>query len=169
MRDLGGSPRTLEAAASALEARADLANATHARLIAVLRLLLLGRLDAAASALGGLDMRNVTWPSLKAVAELVAAEIALRTLRTASACEALTRAQAAAARASVPALVAEVAEAQAAIDRPAARRVQAGGEALLRLPDVEALLASDALVVDGCRRCLRSRAVSNLNRNTRPG
>ncbi len=47
MRDLGGAPRTLAAAAAALEARADRANALHARLIAVRRLLLVGRLDAA--------------------------------------------------------------------------------------------------------------------------
>jgi hypothetical protein len=52
--------------------------------------------------------------------------------------------------------MAEVAEAQAALERPAARRWQAGEEALLRLSDVEALLASGALVVDACRRGLRS-------------
>src|SRR4029079_15599131 len=34
MRDLGSSPRTLAAAADALEARADRTNALHARLIA---------------------------------------------------------------------------------------------------------------------------------------
>ena len=45
MRDLLGSPRTLAAASATLEARADHANALHARLIAVRRLLLLGRLD----------------------------------------------------------------------------------------------------------------------------
>src|SRR5689334_9626512 len=49
MRDLGGSPRLLGAAAAALEARADRVNALHARLIAVRRLLLLGRLDEAAA------------------------------------------------------------------------------------------------------------------------
>src|SRR5881392_2213525 len=35
MRDLGGSPRVLTAAAAALDARGDRANATHALLIAV--------------------------------------------------------------------------------------------------------------------------------------
>ena len=45
MRDLRGSPRTLAAASATLEARADPANALHARLIAVRRLLLLGRVD----------------------------------------------------------------------------------------------------------------------------
>src|SRR5213596_2629896 len=51
MRDLRGSPRTLAAASATLEARADRANALQARLIAVRRLLLLGRLDEAAASL----------------------------------------------------------------------------------------------------------------------
>ncbi len=42
--------------------------------------------------------------------------------------------------------------------RPAARRWQAGDVAPLRLADVEALFASGALVVDACRRGLRSGA-----------
>ena len=155
MRDLGGSPRTLSAAAAALDARADRANAVHARLIAVRRLLLLGRLDEAAAVLAVLDTRTLASPALVAVAEMAAAEVALRTLRTASAREALLRAQAAAERARVPALLAEVDEARAALERPAARRWQAGDEALLRMDEVEALLASGALVVDACRHGLR--------------
>jgi hypothetical protein len=55
----------------------------------------------------------------------------------------------------VPALQAEVAEARAALDRPAARRLHAGHEDLLRLEEVEALLGSGALVLDACRRGLR--------------
>src|SRR5262249_27939585 len=51
MRDLGGSPRALAAAAATLDARNDHGNALHARLIAVRRLLLLGRIDAAAQEL----------------------------------------------------------------------------------------------------------------------
>jgi hypothetical protein len=155
MRELGGLPRTLAAAAAVLDARGDRANATHARLIAVRRWLLLGRLHEAAAALATLDMRSLATPSLVAVAELAAAEIALRMLRTAPAREALQRGQAAAERARVPALIAEVAEAQAALDRPAARRWQAGHEAPLRVADVEALFASGALVIDACRRGLR--------------
>src|SRR2546423_14339698 len=58
MRDLRGSPRTLAAASATLEARADRANALQARLIAVRRLLLLGRLDEAASALARPDARR---------------------------------------------------------------------------------------------------------------
>lgn len=131
MRDLGGSPRSLAAASATLEAHADHANALQARLIAARRLLLLGRLDEAA---------------------LAAAELALRSLRPGPAQAALARAHEAADRARVPALLAEVAEARAALDRPAARRLSNGGEQALRLDEVAALLASDALVVDACRR-----------------
>ncbi|QFZ86037.1 helix-turn-helix domain-containing protein [Variovorax paradoxus] len=151
MRDLGGSPRALIAAAVTLEARDDLANALQARLIAARRLLLLGRLDEAAAALSLLDGHSLP-PSLAAVAELASAELALRSLRTGTARAALTRAHDAALRARVPALLAEVAEARAALERPAARRIAADGEQALRLDEVEALLASDALVVDACRR-----------------
>ena len=155
MRDLGGSPRALAAAAAALEARADRANALQARLIAARRLLLLGRLDEAGSALAWLDPRGLP-PSLTAVAELAAAELALRSLRPSVAEAALDRAQAAAERSRVPALQAEVAEARAAFDRPAAKRIAGDGAQALRLDEVAALLASDTLVLDGCRRTLRT-------------
>lgn len=154
LRELGSPPRTLALAASALETRADLGNATHARLIAVRRLLLLGRLDEAAAALAALDATGPASPSLMAVSALAAAEIALRTLHTAAAHAALDRAAAAAVQAQVPALMAEVAQARTALERPAARRWQAGEAAPLRLAEVEALLASGALVVDACRRRL---------------
>jgi tetratricopeptide (TPR) repeat protein len=151
MRDLGGSPRALATASATLEAHADRANALQARLIAARRLLLLGRLDEAAATLARLDARGLP-PSLAAVAELAAAELALRSLRPGPARAALARAHEAAERARVPALLAEVAEARAALDRPAARRLSNGAEQALRLDEVAALLASDALVVDACRR-----------------
>lgn len=153
LRDLGGSPRSLAAAAATLDAHADHANALHARLIAVRRLLLLGRLDEAAAALAQLDPRGMP-PSLVAVAEMSAAELALRSLRVEFARMALARAREAAHRARVPALLAEVEEVQAALDRPAARHLGADGEQVLRLDEVAALLASDALVVDTCRHGL---------------
>jgi len=158
LRDLGGSPRTLAAAAATLEAHADRANALHARLIAARRLLLLGRPDEAAAALTHLDLsagaRGLP-PSLLAVAELMAAEVALRSLRTVPARAALARAHEAAERARVPALLAEVAEARSALDRPAARRLDAGHAQPLRLDEVEALIDSGALVVDACQHGLR--------------
>ena len=155
MRDLGASPRTLAAAAAALDARGDRSNALQARLIAVRRLLLVGRLADAESALAELD-REALPPALSAVANLAAAEIALRSLRTAPARAALERAADAAERANIPALRTEVTDALAALDRPAARRVGGAGGHLLRLADVEALYASGALVVDACRRGLRA-------------
>jgi hypothetical protein len=156
MRDLGGSMRALKTAAGAL-ARGDRINALQARLIAVRRLVLLGRLEEAAAALGRLDGRGMP-PSLSAVAELTAAELALRSLSTGPAQAALVRAHEAAERARVPALVAEVAEARAAMERPAARKLFSGGEHPLRLDEVAALLGSGTLVIDACRRGLRAGA-----------
>jgi tetratricopeptide (TPR) repeat protein len=158
MRDLNTSPRALTAAAAMLEARADHANALQAHLVVVRRLLLLGRLEQAADALARLDIRGMP-PSLAAVAELTAAELALRSLHIGAARDLLGRAHEAAERARVPALVAEVAELRAAIDRPAARRHFTGGEQTLRLDEVAELQASGALVIDACRRGLRAGAV----------
>ena len=153
MRDFSGSPRALAAAAATLEAHADNANALQAWLVTARRFLLLGKLDDARAALARLDAHGLP-PILRAVVELTAAELALRSLRVGDARMALARAQAAAERAQVPALQAEVAEARAALDRPAARRLTADGEVALRLDEVSALLASDALVVDACRHGL---------------
>lgn len=155
MRDLGATPHTLAKAAITLERAGDHANAVHAQLIAVRRLLLLGRLNEAADALAALDARPLP-PPLLAVAELASAELALRSLQTAPARAALVRAHEAAQRAAVPPLLAEVEEARTALTRPAARRVGAAEQQPLRLDEVEALLASGALVVDACRRGLRA-------------
>jgi hypothetical protein len=158
LRDLGGTPRTLAAAAAALDRHGDRANALHARLIAARRLLLLGRLTEAASALAELDSSGAP-PALGALAALAQAEVALRSLRTAAARDALARAQKAAQRAQVPALQAEVSDALAMLERPAARRVDGSGHVqALRIDEVEALLSSDALVLDACRRGLHADA-----------
>ena len=157
MRDFAGSPRSLASASDTLAAHGDPANALQARLIALRRLLLIGRLDECAAALARLDTLGLP-PSLAAVAELAAAELALRSLRIGPARDALARANEAAGRARVPALLAEVAEMRSALDRPAARRLSASGEQTLRLDEVAALLASGELVVDACRRGLRTGA-----------
>lgn len=157
VRDLTGAPRALEAAIDTLEARGDRVNALHARLIAIRRLLLLGRIDEAEASLSHLDVRGMP-PVLVAIAERVFADVALRRLRTRPAREALERAHEAARRAHVPALVAEVEHARAALERPAARQHRAGSEQPLLLGDVEALFQSDELVVDACRRAVRGGA-----------
>lgn len=151
MRELKALPRSFAVAIGTLEAHGDLANATHARMTAARRSLILGRLDEAAHMLEPLDLRGMP-PLLVAVAELTTAELALRSLKTADARASLARAAAAAATARVPALEAEVAEARVSLDRPAARRITRGSEQTLRLEQVERLLVSGALVVDACRR-----------------
>lgn len=160
-RELGGGPHTLAAAAAALAARGDRANATHARQIALRRLLLLGRIDEAAAASAALVVQDLATPARVVVAELATAEIALRRLHIGTAQAALQRAQAAAEQARVPALSAEVDEALAVLQRPAARRWQAGTETPLTLAEVVALLDSGALVVDLCRRAMHCGAVTH--------
>jgi hypothetical protein len=150
MRDFAAAPRALAAALAVLEAHGDYGNALQARLIAARKLLLLGRLEAAAAELSRLDIRALT-PALAAVAQLAAAELAMRSLRPAPARAALAQAQAAAARSGVPELLAEVMEANAALQRPAAR-LHGGGA--MSLDEVAALLASGKLVLDACRRGL---------------
>jgi hypothetical protein len=155
MRDVAESPRALEAAMAALETCGDRANALQARLVAARRHLLLGRLDEAAALLAPVDPARLP-PLSGAVAALASAELALRGLRIDAARAALAQARDAAARAGVAALQAEVADAHAALERPAARRLVEGAWQPLRLPDVAALRESGALVVDACRHGLRA-------------
>jgi hypothetical protein len=154
MRDLRGSTRTLTAAIASLEAHADRANAQQARLILARRWLLLGRLGDAESALAYLDGQRLP-PTLATVLALASAELALRSLRVGPARAAMTQAHEAAAVAGIPALTAEVAEARASLDRPAACRIVAGVEHALTLDEVASVLTSGELVVDACRRRLQ--------------
>jgi DNA-binding transcriptional ArsR family regulator len=111
-------------------------------------------LDEAERMLAGFDPAPFP-PALRAVHELVIAGIAIRRVRTQAARTALARAACAAREAGIPALMAEVEGAALALNRPAARLVANGAERLLLLEDVEAFLASNALVVDACRHVVR--------------
>ncbi len=104
--------------------------------------------------------------ALRAAHELLLAGIAMRRIRTEPARTALVRAEAAARRSGIPALVAEVAVAFEALNAPAARLIAKGEERPLRLEQVEALLASSAFVVDACRNAVRhdSRVISLAKR-----
>jgi hypothetical protein len=155
-RDLGWSPKALDAARVTLEAHGDHDNATHARHLEIRRLLLIGRLDEAERTLATLDTTRLG-PASRTIHELVAAGIAMRRLHTKQAEAALARATDAARQAHIPALAAEVEDARAVLQRPAARLLARGAERPLRLAEVEALLASAALVVDGCRHVVRHR------------
>jgi DNA-binding transcriptional ArsR family regulator len=153
-RDLGWSPKALGAARITLETHGDRVNAAHARYLEVRRLLLTGRLDEAERRLAALDPAPLP-PVLQAAHALVVAGIALRRLRTKAARDALARAERAARDAGIPALAAEVESAADVLKVPAARLIARGEERLLKLEEVEAVFASGALVVDGCRHAVR--------------
>jgi hypothetical protein len=163
-RDLGWPAKALDAARATLEAHGDRVNAAHARNLEIRRLLLIGRLDEVERTLAELDPAPFP-PALKAAHELVVAGIAMRRLRTKTARAALARAGRAARDADIPALTAEVESASLVLNTPAARLIAGGDERLLLLEDVEALLASKALVVDACRYVVRdARTVVSLAR-----
>ena len=153
-RDLGWPAKALEAARVTLEAHGDRVNAAHARYLEVRRLLLIGRLDDAERMLVDLDPAPFP-PASRAAHELIVAGIAMRRLRTKTARAALARAESAARNAAIPALTAEVENASVVLNTPAARLIARDEERLLRLEEVEALLASKALVVDACRHVVR--------------
>jgi len=153
-RDLSWPAKALDSARATLEAHGDRVNAAHARHLEVRRLLLIGRLDEAEQALAGLDPTPFP-PASRAAHELVVAGIAIRRLRTGTARAALARARRAARIADIPALAAEIDSAALVLATPAARLIVRGTERLLLLKEVEALLASDALVIDACRHVVR--------------
>src|SRR5690348_2954930 len=153
-RDLGWPMKALESAEATLARHGDRVNAAHARHLIARRLLLTGQLDDAERAIADLDVALFP-PASRAVFELVVAGIALRRLRTRTARDALARAADAARTAGIPSLAVEVERSSRVLDTPAARLLAAGGERLLLLEDVEALLSSDALIVDACRNAVR--------------
>ena len=153
-RDLGWPAKALDTARATLEAHGDQVNAAHARYLEVRRLLLIGRLDEAERMLAGFDPAPLP-PASRAAHELVVAGIAMRRLRAKAAREALARAGRAAHQAAIPALTAEVENALLILNTPAARLMARGKQRPLLLDDVEALLASKALVVDACRHAVR--------------
>lgn len=153
-RDLNWPTKALEAARVTLEAHGDRLNAAHARYLEVRRLLLVARLDEAERALAGLDPTPFP-PALRAAHELVVAGVALRRLQTRAARAALERARRAAGLAGIPALIAEVDNAALVLNTPAARLIARAEERPLLLDEVEALLASKALIVDACRHVIR--------------
>jgi hypothetical protein len=104
---------------------------------------------------------------LRTAHELVVAGIALRRIRTKAARAALARADRAAREARIPALTAEVETASLVLNTPAARLIVRGEERLLLLEEVEAMLESNAFIVDACRHLVRdARTVVSLT--TRP-
>jgi hypothetical protein len=153
-RDLAWPTKALAAASATLDAHGDHANAAYAHSLEVRRLILIGRLDDAEHELQERDLSALT-PALRTVHELARAGIAMRRVRARAAHAALARAEEAARWARIPALAAEVEQALAQLDTPVARLIARGEERSLLLEDVEALIASKALVVDACRNLVR--------------
>jgi hypothetical protein len=165
-RDLGWPANALETARAALERHGDRANAAHARHLQIRRLLLIGHLDEADRALAKFDAAPLP-PALRAAHQLAVAGIAMRRLRIKTARAALAEAERAARHAGIPALMAEVESTALVLNAPAARLIAPGEERLLLLEEVEALLASGALVVDACRHVVRD-ADAAVSLATRP-
>ncbi|KFC65374.1 hypothetical protein FF80_02838 [Devosia sp. LC5] len=153
-RDLGWPEAALAKARTTLEARGDHINATHALHLEVRRLLLLGRLDEAESQLGALAPAPLP-PALIAAQEMIIAGIAMRRLQATAARAALARAHLAARHSGIAALLAEVENASAMLDAPAARLIVRDEQRILHIEEIEALLASDALIVDASRNVVR--------------
>ncbi len=164
-RDLGWPAKALVTARTTLEQHGDHTNAAHARYLEIRRFLLIGRLDDAESRL--MNPASLP-PALKTVHELVVAGIAIRRLETKVARVALARAERAASQAGIPALAAEVETAYGALKMPAARLIARGKERMLLLEDVEAILASNALIVDACRYVVRGGARTEVPLAKRP-
>src|SRR4051812_42697954 len=153
-RDLGWPAKALDAARATLEAHGDRVNVAHARYLEVRRLLLIGRVDEAERTLDALDPTLLP-PASRTAHELVVAGIAVRRLNMKAARAALARAERAVRDARIPALAAEGESAVRGVDTPAARLIAQGEERPLLLEEVEALLASNAFVVDATRHAVR--------------
>jgi hypothetical protein len=163
-RELGWPTKALDAARATLDEHGDRLNAAHARYVAIRRLLLIGHVDEAERRLAELDPAGLP-PASRTVHELVALGIAIRRLRTSVARAALVRAERAASQAHIPALTAEVERASLVLTTPAARLISREADTPLLLEDVEAVSASNALVVDACRNVVRdSRTMVSLAR-----
>jgi hypothetical protein len=149
VRDLDACATLLADAHRTLDGHGDHANAAHARYLEIRRLLLMGRLDDAEQRLAALDPAGMP-RALCAAHELTAAGIAMRRMRAQAARAALARADAHARAAGIAALGAEIEWAARLLDAPAARLVTPEGQRDVLLDDVERLMASTTLVVDGC-------------------
>ncbi len=165
-RDLAWPAKPLDSARLTLERHGDEANAAHAHYLAIRRLLLIGRLNEAERLTAGFDPKAMPAAS-QAAYQLVVGGIAIRRLSIKFARAAFAQARHLAHKARIPSLLAEVDSATEALDVPAARLIAHGEMRQIRLDDIEALLASNALVVDACRHVI-SQSGKTISLETRP-
>lgn len=164
-RNLGWPADRLDQARGILEHHGDHANAAQVYYLEARRQLLVGQVNDAEKTLGKVDPSTLS-PAAIAIHQLLLAGIALRRIQTRTARKALHLATQAANAARIPALIAEVDTAYRVLEEPAAYKASKSTSHIMRLADVEDLLASDTLVVDACRYVIRHRyaAVSLINR-----
>ncbi|NTX04657.1 HTH domain-containing protein [Myxococcus sp. CA040A] len=154
-RDFEGAEVVLVEALRTFELHGDSENARYTRLLQARHALVLGRVDAAERLLAELDPSDA--PAMHStLARLLSFEVALRRGEIRSARTALEHARVAARNARIPALGSEVEHAARVLSIPAARVVVRGEARPVLLDEVESLLGSEHLVVDACRRALRS-------------
>jgi len=151
-RDLTSLPKSLDAVRTTMEQHGDRLNAAHAQFVDARRHLLIGRPSEADRIIAEIDPEPFP-PALRAAYELVVAGIAIRRQRAKAAQSSIERAELAARRAGIPSLQAEVESAFRVTAAPVARVV---GGRLIRLDELEEMLASGTLVVDACRRAVRN-------------
>jgi hypothetical protein len=154
-RDLGEAEEVLADAERELDRLGDGDNALFVRLQRIRGRLLVGAVDEAAAMMDRLELQGSP-PRLRALAGLVAADLAVRRLAAGQARTHLAAARRAGQAAAIPALSEEIERALAELDAPVARAVSAGVERSVTLAEVEALETSPDLIVDVCRRQLRA-------------
>ena len=162
LRDLRGAARGLGDAVNLLARRGDIANAVLGRLVQVRRLVLLGQVDQAASTLAKLTLTRAP-PRFVALTGLIAADIAIKRAQATVAARALQAASRAAREARIVALSNEIEQAEKRLAAPVARWLEAGRERAVTLAELEPLYASNAFLIDACRRQVRAaKAVVSL-------
>ncbi|MBW8640321.1 HTH domain-containing protein [Hoeflea sp. WL0058] len=165
-RDLNQSLRLLGPAQATLKRLGDRVNAAHAGYLDARQHLLIGRLDEAERMIRELDADALP-PASRVGFELVAAGVAIRRVRASDARASLERAAHYASETAIPALGVEVDRAMRAFSAPAGRLISNHEEREIGLAEVEALLATDALIVDACRNVI-SRRETPVSLATRP-
>ncbi|WP_454692638.1 helix-turn-helix domain-containing protein [Achromobacter aloeverae] len=183
-RQLAGLEQALDGAQAVFDTHGDRANAVYSRLLQARRRLLTGDVDQAQAGLSTLDPTAAP-PAMRALHALLLAGIALRKRQARAARQALERAEywcvllsqrdwsteewrspeaagdaPAAQKPGIAGLAAEVEAMRRALAAPAACLLEDGAQRPLRLDDVEALLDSPVLVIDGCRHAVQSGAVT---------
>lgn len=154
MREWTFDPDELKEVCENLRNLGDRGNALYAGLLLCRRLTLTGHLERARQDLDGLAIEGAP-PAVRAIAELIRAELLIREVRAGEARRALDRAFAAAQASSIEALQAEVHHTRSQLDLPVARLVRGGETTELLLHEVEEVLGGVELVVDACRRRVR--------------